>query len=691
MSEETRRTALSSALGDKFRVAGWSVDARALEISNGEETRRLEAKIMDLLVCLANRPGEALTREELEAEVWNDVVVGYGSLTAGIIKLRKAFGDDPKQPTIIRTIPKVGYQLIAAVDQILPEDDVIHGAETCRHVEHGPDAATDVPPETAKRRRMAIMASVIVVAIATVGLAVWQFGRPAIESASTERMAYPLPDRPSIAVLPFTNLSSGSEQEYFADGLTDDLITDLSKVPNLFVISRNSTFVYKGTPVTVRRVAEDLGVRYVLEGSVRRSGDQIRVNAQLIDALTGGHLWADRFNGNAADVFAVQDEFVGKIVSALELQLTDAERETLKQGRTDNIDARLAFQKGWEHYLNFTPEDNAKALGHLQTAIRLDPDYGHAYAAIALVAFRAFDWRWHEALGRTFRDVENDLDGFLRVLDEHQTPLAHVARALAYLSDERYQEGLTEATRAIAIDPNDPEAHIAMALAMISARKVERALRFIRIAVRLNPAYPSHYALARGIAHFMADDYALAISVLREALNRNPQASELAAPLAAAYARNGQRQEAHSILLLWRPDLKPSDLDFISEYYHFPYRWSLENRDVRTRLFDGLRIATLPQDIDVSSLIKLLQGDDFFERLRAVRTLGWFGSDAKLAVPELIVTLADEEEEIRKQAVISLGKIGVAASAAISHLRAMQSEPLLGHYARESLQQITRR
>ena len=181
--------------------------------------------------------------------------------------------------------------------------------------------------------------------------------------------------------------------------MTEDLITDLSKVAGLFVVARNSVFPFKGRAVTAREVAEKLGVRYVLEGSVRRAGDQVRVNAQLIDAITGGHLWAERYDGSAKDIFAVQDKFVQIIVQALALNLSKDEQEEIGRGQTKSIAAREAFQRGWDLYLRFTPAENARAASELKAAIALDPHYGRAYAALALVYFRGSTWHWSEPLG----------------------------------------------------------------------------------------------------------------------------------------------------------------------------------------------------------------------------------------------------------------------------------------------------
>ncbi|TIQ02471.1 MAG: guanylyl cyclase, partial [Mesorhizobium sp.] len=204
-------------------------------------------------------------------------------------------------------------------------------------------------------RRLTVAATALILIAG--GVALWKVvgdgSGPPVEVASRERMALPLPDKPSVAVLPFTNISSDAGQEHFADGMTDDLITDLSKVSGLFVIARNSTFVYRGKPVKISQVAEELGVRYVLEGSVRRAGEQVRVNAQLIDALTGGHVWADRFDGNVADIFAVQDVFVAKIVEALKVNLTTTTKTEIARAKPDNIAAKEAFDEGWSLYLRY--------------------------------------------------------------------------------------------------------------------------------------------------------------------------------------------------------------------------------------------------------------------------------------------------------------------------------------------------
>ncbi len=250
---------------------------------------------------------------------------------------------------------------------------------------------TVTPPTTGHGRWPQIAAGLVLSLVAVAGLVWWQPWAPDVEPASLERMAFPLPDKPSIAVLPFANMSDDTSQEYFADGMTEDLITDLSKISGLFVIARNSSFSYKGQQAKVRQVAEELGVRYVLEGSVRRVGDEVRINAQLIDATTGGHLWAERFDGTLADVFAFQDQVTKRIVDALALQLTPQEAQRVSGLGTDNVAAHDAYLLGLTFYYRRTPESYAKARTHFERAVELDPNYSAAHTALAKLYVQSAD------------------------------------------------------------------------------------------------------------------------------------------------------------------------------------------------------------------------------------------------------------------------------------------------------------
>jgi adenylate cyclase len=535
------------------------------------------------------------------------------------------------------------------------------------------------------------------------GVAFWKGLRsdiaPTAELASTAKMALPLPDKPSLAVLPFTNMSSDSEQN-FADGMTDDLITDLSKVAGLFIIARNSTFAYQGKSVKIAQVAQDLGVRYVLEGSVQRAGDQVRVNAQLIDALTGGHVWADRFNGNIADIFSVQDEFVRKIVEGLQVKLTKQEQQEIARAKPDSIAAKEAFDEGWSLILRMNAKDNAAALVPLKRAIELDPEYGRAYAALAMVLFRGVDYSW----GLTASESQNfqtplPLEGvsrgwglqglalnYLSMARKYPTSLAHTVAVHDFLYEGRGAEARAEAGRAIALDPNDPEGHIMMAWALTIGGRPTEALNFIAAAIRLNPNYPSHYALAHGVVLFATGDVERAAAVLQEGFKRNPQALMLLPPLASTLAILDRREEARQKLLTWRPGVSQLSLENVADSYNFPFRWEREHATVRERLLDGLRIAGLPLDTTVSTLVTDLKSDDPFRRRITAKRLGWFGPAAAPAVPALIAALQDET--VRREAVVSLGKIGPEAKAAVPVLMSIQNESLIGSFAKDALAEI---
>jgi adenylate cyclase len=534
----------------------------------------------------------------------------------------------------------------------------------------------------------ATIAAALVLLVLAGAAAWWHPWEPAIEPAAVDRMTLPLPDKSSIAVLPFTNMSGDPEQEYFADGMTDDLITDLSKVSSLFVIARNSTFVYKGQMAETRQVAEDLGVRYVVEGSVRRAGNTVRVNAQLVDTTTGGHVWADRYDSSVTDIFAVQDSIVREIVGALALSLSEGEQEEIARGQTVNVQAREAFQKGWEHYLRFTAEDNAKAAEYFKQAAETDPEYGRAYAALGIVYVRGCQWRWNEELGMTPSIASQTAMGYLSEAERNTSSLTKVAASQIHLYNERHEDALTEAARAIALDPNDPEAHVAMALAMITTGTPKAGLEFVETALRLNPSHPGHYVLAHGMAYFSMNDLERAAAVLGEGLERQPGAVELAPFLAATYARLGRREDARATFLRWQPDANQHQLESVSLRYHFPYPWSADERAVQNRLADGLYIAALPLDVTIATLVKALHHEHFAVRRSAAQDLGRFGPAAVDAVPALINALVDENSWVQTEVVRALGKIGPAAEAAIPALRAIQDDHPNGLLAQQALKDI---
>jgi TolB-like protein/class 3 adenylate cyclase/Flp pilus assembly protein TadD/rhodanese-related sulfurtransferase len=408
------------------------------------------------------------------------------------------------------------------------------------------------PPEHDKQREVSpkklnwIVAMMVVALVAVGGGYYWFKAQVSQEEpASAERMAYPLPDKPSIAVLPFSNLSDDKQQEYFADGMTEDLITDISKVSGLFVIARNSVFTYKGKAVKVRQVAEELGVRYVMEGSVRRVGNQVRINAQLIDATTGGHIWADRYDGSLNDVFSMQDKITSKIVTALEVTLTGTEQSNQAQGESNNSEAYDIFLRGWESYRRDTPEDYAKAVTYFEKAIELDPDYKRANSALAAVYWNSA-WRyWVESFGLSTVQLHEQARIHLRKAMQSPSALTHqIASERAAFFDRKPDRALAEAEIAIAIDANDPAGHLAMANALLKANRPKEAVASMQLAMRHDPHYPGSYLTRLGRAQFAMDQYRQAADTLERSTGLNPEDDHAFVYLAAAYAHLGRKEEA---------------------------------------------------------------------------------------------------------------------------------------------------
>ena len=381
-------------------------------------------------------------------------------------------------------------------------------------------------------------------------------------------MAFPLPDKPSIAVLPFTNLSDDPNQEYFVDGMTEDLITDLAKIESLFVIARNTVFTYKGKSVSVPDVARELGIRYVLEGSVRRVGDVVRINTQLIDGASGAHIWAERYDGTLADIFALQDEVTSEIVAQLQITLTPDEQNRQNRKDTDNPDAHDAYLRGWQLYRRFTPEDFVEAIPHLERAVELDPDYGQAWATLASVYWitnrKSYAWALivnpNESNSVSWKETRIKAGQYLEQAKRNPTPLAHQVESQIWWDFRQFDKALGEAEQAVALDPNDPEGHLAMAWALIFAGRAEAAISFAESAIRLDPYFPANYRFALGTAQLMLERYAAAATTLKSAFELNPGETEILAPLAVAYAQLGQKEKARTalkkytdFLIYWEP------------------------------------------------------------------------------------------------------------------------------------------
>jgi len=347
--------------------------------------------------------------------------------------------------------------------------------------------------------------------------------------------------RPSIAVLPFVNMSGDSEQEYFSDGLTEDLITDLSKVSGLFVIARNSAFTYKNKFIKVEEVGRELGVRYVLEGSVRKSAARVRINAQLVDAGTGWHLWAERYDRNLDDIFALQDEVTRKIIDALQVRLSDREQEQLQRSPTRNFDAYDYFLRGSAYLMRTTREANMKARQMYEKSITLDPEYAEAYVALGVTYWLDWIWQWSEDPGNLTR--ANELMQKAIAMDA-STPQAYMTLSFIHSLQKEYGKAATEAEKAITLNPNSAEGYLLLGHILNFSRRAEEAIPLIKKAMRLNPHYPYTYLFRLAQAYQFTDRYEDAASTYKRVLTLNPDYLPAHIHLAVAYVELEMEGEA---------------------------------------------------------------------------------------------------------------------------------------------------
>jgi adenylate cyclase len=350
-----------------------------------------------------------------------------------------------------------------------------------------------------------------------------------------------LPDKPSIVVLPFLNLSGDSEQEYFSDGITEDLITDISKLSGLFVISRNSSFLYKGKAVRPEQVSKELGVRYLLEGSIRKASNRVRITAQLIDATTGYHLWAERYDRELQDIFAVQDEVTEKIVAALQIKITPSEKERVRHAPTKNLEAYDFFLRGLEHHAQRTQDANLKARQMFEQAIALDARFAAAYAMLGRTYLTDLAFQ----LGRKESAAERLLIFAQRAVTLDNTlPIAHETLAYAYLGQKQYDQAVTAAQRALALDPNSADTHITLGEVLCFAGRPKEALPLIEQAMRLNPRYPASSLWSLGQVYALLGRSEEAITAVQRLLKHKPDHVTAHVLLAVLFSEQGRTEEA---------------------------------------------------------------------------------------------------------------------------------------------------
>ena len=407
--------------------------------------------------------------------------------------------------------------------------------------------------EEPKLAKNAAIAVAIVMILGIAAVAIWNFylrnSLPSIEPASVEKMALPLPDKPSIAVLPFDNLSGDREQEYIADGITENIINALSKISEIFVIARNSASIYKGKPVKVQKVSEELGVRYVLEGSIQKSEDRIRVSVQLIDAIKGHHLWSEQYDRNLKDLFALQDDITKKIVVALQVELTDGEQARLRHRTTNNLKAWGYAVKGYSLFERYNKADNAKARELFEKALKLDPDYAWAWTWLAWTYWVDARFGFSHSRAESFkRSIEVARKAV--ALDESD-PDVHALLGWIYLYQREYKKALAEGKKAVLLGPHNAEVHALLAMTMVHVGGFEEAILLSNRAMRLTPFYPSWYLLPLASSNLLLGQYEKSIEASKKCLERakNEDGVTLIISrcfLIAAYIILGRKGEAHS-------------------------------------------------------------------------------------------------------------------------------------------------
>ena len=485
------------------------------------------------------------------------------------VKSKVAFGFEPLGEHRVKNIPEP-----VTVYRLLPDAGQLVGK---------------LRPKRAgmPRRRWAAFGAVALALVAAAGVAAWlqPWRHPA--EAPTHASAPPVPDKPSIAVLPFENVGNDTQEGYFADGLTDDLITELSKISGLLTIARNSVFNYKDKPLDIRQVAKELGVHYVLEGSVRRAGEQLRINAQLIDGATGSHVWAERYDRKYADIFALQDEVIGQIVKALSVQLTETEQSQMARLPTANLEAYDYYLRAEQLAYRADSDATADALAYYDKAIALDPRFADAYAGYARVATDVLAYDFANTLpAAVARKRAYEAAGRALALNP-QLSLGYSVLALLQMLDGQHEEAVASARKAVALGPNSAEAYLNLAVVLIYAGLHEDALRAMETVLRLNPKPTRQVHEYQAFVLYMNHRYADALAALGNGQDVAMDNLGLET-LAGANARLGRLDEAKAAI----KTLLQRQPEMCIAWFRVNFAHHAREQDLNDRL-EALRLAGL--------------------------------------------------------------------------------------------------
>jgi TolB-like protein/Tfp pilus assembly protein PilF len=517
-----------------------SLDTERRELRLRTKLVPLEPQVFDLLVYLISNRERVASKDNLIAAVWGGRIVSESAISSKITAVRQAIGDSGEEQRMIKTLPRKGFRFVGTVQEVPGPD-------------HSPDGQA---------------------------------------STVTPRATPTHPDRPSIAALPFINLSGDPEQDYFADGMVEDIITALSRFRWLFVIARNSSFTYKGRAVDVKQVGRELGVRYLLEGSVRKSANRIRIAGQLIDAASGVHLWADRFEGAIEDVFELQDQVTASVVGAIAPRVIQVEIDRARRKPTENLDAYDSLLRGLASFRKWTRKGKDEALRLCFKAIELDPDYSLAYAAAASCIADRKGFGWVIDRERGVAEASRLARRAVQLGNDDATVLGMAGYTLAYVSKE-LDDGAAFLDRALSINPNSALTWSYSGWVKVWIGEPDLAIEHFAQAMRLSPIDPGLSGMQQGTAHahFFAGRYDEAVSWAKMALRERPDGHAGLRIAAASCALAGRGEEAKRLiaqLLEIDPALRISS---ILQNVLGPYR----KPEHSAKYADALRKAGLPE------------------------------------------------------------------------------------------------
>ena len=497
-----------------YNFESYSLNVDRQELRRGADLVAVEPQVLDLLQYLIRNRERVVSKDDLIAQVWHGRIVSDSTLTSRITAARQALGDSGDQQRLIRTIARKGVRFVGEVRE-----------------NQNADGASSAKPAPL-------------------------MGRDTMPAASSGAAAA-LPDKPSIAVLPFTNMSGESDQEYFADGITEDIITALSRLRWFFVIARNSTFAYKGQGVDVRQIGRDLGVRYILEGSVRKSGQRVRITGQLMDAMTGNHIWAERYDRELTDIFALQDEITASVTTAIEPKLLSAEGIRAETRSIDDLDAWDLVARALSHFWKLNAAESEIAIAILRQAIERHPNYAPAHSMLAFALLVAAHMGWIPAAYD--RKVAERLAQRAAELDESD-PWAHMALGYLAFAARRTEEAVRRFRAAIDLNPNFAAAYGYIGWALAHDGQSDEAIKNLQQAIRMSPRDPFNVFFLAGLAaaNYLAGRYSEAAEWAEQAVQLRPGHLGARRKLCASLAQAGQIEEARAALSTLRqlqPDI----------------------------------------------------------------------------------------------------------------------------------------